>query len=63
MGKIFEDAVFKLKRGRTTSWDSWNGILAEGEPGYDTTLNKIKIGDGVSAWNNLEYIGDYLEIY
>ena len=28
-----------------------------GEPGFDTTKNSIKIGDGVHKWTELKYIG------
>ena len=30
-----------------------NPVLAEGEPGFDTTNNILKIGDGTTNWNSL----------
>jgi hypothetical protein len=36
-------------------WKNVNPILEKGEWGYDTTNNKIKLGDGVTAWNDLAY--------
>jgi len=53
--------VIKLRRG--TDWSS-NPVLAQGEPGFDTTNNILKIGDGTTAWSVLNPIGsglDYLQ--
>ena len=44
-----------LRRGSTTEWANANPILELGEPGVDTTVNKIKIGDGITNWNNLDW--------
>ena len=48
----------KLRRDDTTNWEALNPVLALGEPGYNTTDNKIKIGDGVTAWVDLAYLTD-----
>tara|TARA_R110002153_G_scaffold141189_2_gene292180 strand:+ start:284 stop:502 length:219 start_codon:yes stop_codon:yes gene_type:complete len=45
----------QLRRDTAANWGSNNTILANGEPGYDTTNNKIKIGDGTTAWSSLAY--------
>lgn len=37
------------------NWESVNPVLSVGEIGVDTTNNKIKIGDGTTPWNDLEY--------
>jgi len=50
MGAIFR---MKLRRGTAAEWSAANPVLLAGEPGYDTTNNIIKIGDGVTAWNSL----------
>ena len=34
-----------------------NPVLADGEIGVETDTDKIKIGDGVTAWNSLPYAG------
>lgn len=47
----------QLRRGTTTQWSTTNPILAEGEIGLDTTLDKFKIGDGVTAWDSLSFSG------
>jgi hypothetical protein len=46
---------FQLRRDNSTSWNSVNPILAEGEPGLESDTLKLKIGDGVTNWNNLPY--------
>ena len=48
----------QIKRGSSSKWKELNPVLAAGEPGYVLDENKLKIGDGVTAWNDLSYIGD-----
>lgn len=45
----------QLRRDTSENWESVNPILAEGEIAVDTTKNLFKIGDGISAWNLLEF--------
>jgi hypothetical protein len=49
-------ATILLRRGTSTEWAAKNPILAAGELGVDTTQSKIKLGDGITAWNSLDYI-------
>lgn len=49
--------TFQLRRGYEAAWKRNNPILAGGEPGFVIDKNAIKIGDGVTAWNDLNYIG------
>lgn len=49
--------TFQLRRGYEAAWKRNNPILASGEPGFVIDKNAIKIGDGVTAWNDLNYIG------
>jgi len=48
--------VIKLRRDTAANWTSANTVLAAGESGYETDTNKLKIGDGTTAWNSLGYI-------
>lgn len=48
-------SVFQFRRATTEEWESVNPILRVGEPAYDITLKKHKIGDGVTVWNDLPY--------
>jgi hypothetical protein len=45
----------QIRRGTTSQWSTTNPILASGELGYDTDLKRMKIGDGVTAWNSLAF--------
>ena len=49
--------TFKLRRGKKEAWERNNPVLAYGEPGFEFDTNRLKIGDGVTAWVNLPYIG------
>lgn len=49
--------TFQLRRGYEAVWERNNPILASGEPGFVIDRNKLKIGDGITPWNDLDYIG------
>lgn len=44
-----------LRRDTAANWSSLNPTLSLGELGYETDTNKLKIGNGSSAWNSLAY--------
>jgi hypothetical protein len=48
----------QLRRDTATAWTAANSVLTQGEIGIDLTNNKIKIGDGVTGWNQLSYWND-----
>jgi hypothetical protein len=48
----------KLRRDTYQNWYDNNPILAEGEPAYDLTNKKLKIGDGTTTWRLLPYFDD-----
>lgn len=50
--------VIKLRRDTTTNWATDNPVLEEGETGWDTDLRRVKLGDGVTAWNDLPWAAD-----
>ena len=50
------NTIFRLKRGTAQRWEELNPILQQGEPGFVYDANLLKIGDGVTAWNDLPYI-------
>lgn len=54
--------TIRLKRGTSSSWARVNPVLLYGEPGYEKDTNKMKIGDGSTAWNNLPYIGGTIDL-
>ena len=62
----------QVRRGTTAQWSTSNPTLDIGEFGYNTSLGQLKIGDGVTAWADLDYLptqaglnsslGDYIEL-
>jgi len=46
----------KIRHDTSTNWANINPILALGEIGFESDTNKLKVGNGTSAWNNLDYI-------
>lgn len=49
-------SVIRLRRGTSAQWASSTIVLAVAELGLDTTLNKLKVGNGVHTWPNLPFI-------
>lgn len=47
---------FQLRRARTSAWASRNPVLGAGEPGVDLDLGRMKVGDGVTRWADLDWI-------
>jgi len=45
----------QLRRGTAAEWTLVNPILADGEPAIESDTNKIKLGNGVTAWTALPY--------
>ena len=50
-------AIIRLRRALENQWIDKDPILRLGEPAYSTDVNKLKIGDGIKHWSELEYIG------
>jgi hypothetical protein len=48
--------TIKIRRGTSTQWASSTKPLALAELGLDTTLNKIKAGNGTSLWPALSFL-------
>jgi hyaluronoglucosaminidase len=47
----------QLRRGEASLWESTNPVLLAGEFGIDLTNKRVKLGDGVTTWNSLTYLG------
>ena len=48
----------QLRRDTAANWTSANPTLSQGELGYETDTDKVKIGDGTTAWASLGYLID-----
>lgn len=46
----------QLRRGTSSEWAGSVDILADGEMGYDTTLQNLKAGNGVDYWPDLPWL-------
>lgn len=51
-------ATIQFKRGTAAKWAYLNLVLEAGQPGFVTDENRLKIGDGTTAWNDLPYVGE-----
>lgn len=58
MADIYMKLKFYFKRGNAETWTKKNILLGPGEPGFELDTGKLKVGDGVHAWNDLPYIND-----
>ena len=45
----------QIRQDTTENWVATNPILADGEIGYDTTVMRFKVGNGVYKWTELSY--------
>ena len=52
----------QLRRDTTANWTRVNPILDDGEPGLEIDTNKVKYGDGNTAWADLDYASGGLSL-
>jgi hypothetical protein len=45
----------KIRRDNSSAWVSVNPVLSSGEIGFESNTKKLKIGDGTTPWNSLDY--------
>jgi major tropism determinant Mtd-like protein len=45
----------QVRRDTGASWTTANPVLAAGEIGYEIDTGKVKLGNGLSTWNDLVY--------
>lgn len=46
---------FRMRYGTAAQWASVNEVLLPSELGNETDTGRLKIGDGITAWNSLPY--------
>jgi len=56
MSSCTRNVRFELRRNTKLGWPS-NFVLLAGEPGTETDTGQMKIGNGVSTWSQLPYVG------
>lgn len=47
--------AIQLRRGYARSWQAQNLILEDGQVGVERDTGNLKVGDGVTPWNDLPY--------
>jgi len=47
--------VIQVRRGTAAQWTATNPILGDGELALEKDTQKLKIGNGTTAWNSLPY--------
>lgn len=47
----------QLRNDTAEAWATKNPVLLQGEMGIESDTKKMKIGDGTTAWNGLDYSG------
>ncbi len=50
--------IIQIRRDTSANWTSANPVMAQGELGIETNTNKVKAGDGSTAWSSLTYLID-----
>ena len=60
-GSVTEYMTITLRSGTTEEWEALNPVLKLGEPVFDVTKGAIKVGDGVTAFKDLKYIGSNIK--
>ena len=51
-----------LRNDVAAAWTAANPVLMKGEIGIETDTNKFKIGDGITTWSALSYVGTQVEV-
>jgi hypothetical protein len=57
MSSCVRSVRFELRRNTKNGWDP-NFVLLAGEPGTETDTGQMKVGNGVTPWSLLPYVGN-----
>lgn len=61
MAEKIVNQIMQQKRGTLANWTAKNPVLKAGELGYVTDKKMFKVGDGTTAFNDLNYLKISLE--
>ena len=50
------DSLLGVVRRTAAQFETLNPTLAAGQRGYENNTGRLKIGDGVTPWNRLQYV-------
>jgi Major tropism determinant N-terminal domain len=48
--------LIQIRRGSASNWSTVNPVLSQGELALENDTRKLKVGDGSTAWNALQYV-------
>ncbi len=48
-------STIRFRRNTSDGWAAVDTVLGPGEPGYERDTGKLKVGDGHTKWNDLDY--------
>jgi hypothetical protein len=49
------DTIILIRGGTAAEWETANPVLSFREMGLETDTRKLKVGDGITAWDSLNY--------
>lgn len=55
-GSVEQFNLITFRSGSSELWELIDPILELGEPGFDSTENSLKVGDGIHKWTELDYL-------
>lgn len=55
MSKTLTIEHLQLRCATSSEWSTKNPVLSKAEAGYESDTGQLKIGDGATAWNSLNY--------
>jgi hypothetical protein len=55
MARDIVGSTIRFRRNTAARWAASNPVLGPGEPGYERDTGRLKLGDGHTPWNDLEY--------
>lgn len=50
--------TIEFRRDTSANWTAVNPILNQGEPGFEYDTYRLKVGDGLTSWTLLPYLGN-----
>lgn len=54
--KVVQKRRQQVARYTLAEWEHYDPVLLEGEIGFEIDTNKLKVGNGINSYTNLEYI-------
>lgn len=56
MADLIQQVIMEVAKDTASNWASGDKVLHDGEFGYETDTEYLKIGDGSTTWTSLKYV-------